>query len=75
MAYETINPATGERLQTFPEHTEEEVQEKLVHANSAYTGWRSMSFQERAAIVEKAAGIMRERKTNFPISLRLKWAN
>jgi acyl-CoA reductase-like NAD-dependent aldehyde dehydrogenase len=46
MAYETINPATAERLQTFPEHTEEEIQEKLVQANSAYTRRRSMSFQE-----------------------------
>jgi succinate-semialdehyde dehydrogenase/glutarate-semialdehyde dehydrogenase len=65
MPYETINPATGERLQTFPEHTEEEIQEKLAHANSAYSRWRSLSFQERAAIVKKAAGIMRERSEEF----------
>ena len=61
MAYTTINPATGELLQMFPEHTDAEVEAAITQAQSAYSSWRAKSYGERAAVVRNAAALMRER--------------
>jgi succinate-semialdehyde dehydrogenase / glutarate-semialdehyde dehydrogenase len=65
MAYATINPTTGEQLATFLEHNSEEVETALATAQSAYGKWRCLSYAERAAIVNRAAEIMRERTDEF----------
>jgi succinate-semialdehyde dehydrogenase / glutarate-semialdehyde dehydrogenase len=65
MAYATINPATGEQLATFPEHTAVEVEAALATAQKAFGNWRHLSYVQRAAIVNRAAGIMRERSDEF----------
>jgi succinate-semialdehyde dehydrogenase/glutarate-semialdehyde dehydrogenase len=65
MAYDTINPATGEQLATFPEHTAVEVEAALTTAQKAYGNWRRLSYVQRAAIVNRAAEIMRERSDEF----------
>ncbi len=61
MAYTTVNPTTGQLLQTFPEHTDAEVEAAITQAQTAYGSWRTKSYGERAAVVRKAADLMRER--------------
>ncbi|WP_165420242.1 aldehyde dehydrogenase family protein [Edaphobacter modestus] len=60
MAYATINPATGERLETFSEHTAVEVEAALTTTQKAYRNWCRLSYVQRTAIVNRAAEI------NFP---------
>jgi succinate-semialdehyde dehydrogenase / glutarate-semialdehyde dehydrogenase len=72
MAYATINPATGEQLATFPEHTAVEVEAALATAQKAFGNWRRLSYVQRAAIVNRAAEIMRERSDEFSKLITLK---
>ena len=61
MAYTSINPATGKLVQRFPEHTNSDVEAALSGAHDAFLSWRFASFATRAAVVRKAADLMRDR--------------
>ena len=60
MPYETVNPATGELLASYPEHTPAEVEIALVLADKTYHFWRLLSFVERGAMMSRAADIFRQ---------------
>ena len=59
---QTVNPATGEPGRTYYLHTPEEGHEAAAAAHRAFREWRRTSFDERAAIIRKAAAVLRERK-------------
>ena len=61
MAYASINPANGNLIQSFPEHTNSEVEAALSRAHETFQSWRFETFATRAAVVRKAADLMRER--------------
>ena len=61
MAYETINPATGEKLADFAALNDVEVEAALASAQEAYQVWRWRKVAERAKVVAAAAGLMRQR--------------
>lgn len=61
MAYQSINPASGEVGQSFPELTDAELETAIVATAACYEDWRRTSFAQRAAIMSKAASIMRDR--------------
>src|SRR5260370_15981004 len=61
MAYTSINPANGKLIQSIPEHTNSDVEAALSRAHEAFLSWRLESFATRAAVVRKAADLMRER--------------
>ena len=58
MPFASINPATGETLQTFPVLTNTELQSKLALASKAFQRHRQTSFADRAAHMGKAADIL-----------------
>jgi succinate-semialdehyde dehydrogenase/glutarate-semialdehyde dehydrogenase len=58
MAIATINPATGETLQTFEPHTPEQVEEILARADAANAVLRATTFAQRAAWMRAAADLM-----------------
>jgi succinate-semialdehyde dehydrogenase/glutarate-semialdehyde dehydrogenase len=62
MAYTSINPANGKLIRSFPEHTDREVERALSRAHEAFLSWRFESFATRAAVVRKAAELMRKRQ-------------
>lgn len=62
MAYRSANPYTGEVLATFETLTDDQLEAKLQKAQKAYEFWRKTSFEERAAILHKAAQLMTERR-------------
>ncbi|MCE2564499.1 NAD-dependent succinate-semialdehyde dehydrogenase [Komagataeibacter sp. FNDCF1] len=59
MAYATTNPYTGEKLKTFPDATDQEVETALTDAYDAFKAWRHTSFAERAKVMTAAAQILR----------------
>ncbi len=60
-SYKTINPATGKHVSSFPEMTDAEVAAALDTAQHTYeTRWQHESVSNRAAVVARAAAIMRE---------------
>ncbi len=58
MTYQSINPATGKTLKTFKELTDKQLETKLAAAAACFKTWKQKSYQERAAIVSKAAALM-----------------
>ena len=65
MAIESINPATGECIARYEEHTDEQVGEILERAHAAQRAWRNVSLQQRAASMHAAAGVLRERSDEY----------
>jgi succinate-semialdehyde dehydrogenase / glutarate-semialdehyde dehydrogenase len=65
MAIATINPATGETLQTFNPLTSAEIEQKLELAVTAFRAERKTSFAERARRMFRAAEILERDKEKF----------
>ncbi len=65
MAIRSMNPATGETIQTYEELTPEEVEEMLERAHEAHLAWRQTSFAERADLMRKAARVLRDGKGDY----------
>ncbi|MBK0419676.1 NAD-dependent succinate-semialdehyde dehydrogenase [Leucobacter sp. CSA1] len=61
--YAVINPATGETVAEYPGATDEQIEEAIASAHRAYREWaRKTTLAERAALAQKAADLMIERK-------------
>ena len=65
MAYKSTNPYTGEVLAEFNTLTDEELEAKLQKAEKAFQSWKNTSFEERSAIMKKAAELMLERRERY----------
>ncbi|HWS48147.1 MAG TPA: NADP-dependent succinic semialdehyde dehydrogenase [Acidimicrobiia bacterium] len=55
MAIATINPATGETLKSFTALSDGEIETRLARAAEAFAGYRTTSFDQRAAWMRAAA--------------------
>ncbi|MDI3799261.1 aldehyde dehydrogenase family protein [Pseudomonas aeruginosa] len=71
MAYATINPYNGELLKTFPETTDDQVNQALDDAHSAFLDWKERSFTERSAILQRAAELLRAQASDYAHLLTL----
>jgi len=65
MAYESINPYSGKRIKQFAEHTDAELETAVAQAEACFVTWRTQTFSERAAVLSKAARILRSRAEEF----------
>jgi succinate-semialdehyde dehydrogenase / glutarate-semialdehyde dehydrogenase len=59
MAIESINPATGERLERYEAMQRTAVNDAIAQAHQAFLAWRRKSFEERARHLQSAAAILR----------------
>jgi len=65
MSYQSINPYNGNILKTFENHSDKQIESALAAAATCFESWRYTTFAERAAVVAKAAAIMRVRIDEF----------
>lgn len=65
MSIQTINPTTGEVLETFEPYSQRQVNEALDQAHQAFLQWRATSFAERAKHLRSVASHLRDRKTEL----------
>ena len=65
MAIESLNPATGEVLETFREIGREDVERMLAAAHTAFLEWRDARYAARAKNMRQAATILRTRKLDY----------
>jgi len=63
--YRSVNPATGEVLKTFTEHTDQEMMEALATADKAFVSWAALPIDGRAKIISHAAQLLLERKSEL----------
>ena len=65
MPYRSVNPATGEVLKTFAEHTDQEMMNALATADQAFVAWGTRPVEERAKIISRSARLLLERKAEL----------
>ncbi|HEY9227725.1 MAG TPA: NAD-dependent succinate-semialdehyde dehydrogenase [Gemmatimonadaceae bacterium] len=65
MPIQTVNPATGEQVKTFPELTEHEIDERLDNAHRASLSWRTAPIALRATVLRHAAELLEQRKLEY----------
>ncbi|MCL1474908.1 NAD-dependent succinate-semialdehyde dehydrogenase [Argonema antarcticum] len=65
MGIATINPATGETLQSFEPLTEAEIEAKLDLAEKAFVDYRKTTIGQRAEWMNEAARILERDRENF----------
>ncbi|MFB9948578.1 NAD-dependent succinate-semialdehyde dehydrogenase [Rhizobium puerariae] len=71
MAYASTNPYTGEVLKTFAYATDATVRDAIGKAHAAFLAWRETPFATRAAILQKAADLLRRNADDYARLLTL----
>jgi succinate-semialdehyde dehydrogenase/glutarate-semialdehyde dehydrogenase len=71
MSYQTVNPASGEVLQSFPYISDIALEAVIAKAASAFETWRHLSYAERAKIIGKAAELLHEQRDTFAHTMTL----
>lgn len=61
MSLQSINPATGQTIQTFPTYQSEEINAVLNLVDSAQTDWAKLDFEQRSIYMRNLAKIFRQR--------------
>lgn len=62
---DAINPATGERVDSYEEHTESDIDAALDAASIAFDEWRERPIRERERLLESAGDVLREHKREY----------
>ena len=62
MAYQSVNPATGEILKAFAEHSDEQMMSALALADKAFRTWAARPFSERSKIISTSARLLLKNK-------------
>ncbi|PNG26580.1 NAD-dependent succinate-semialdehyde dehydrogenase [Methylocella silvestris] len=71
MAYASINPYTGETLETFPDAADAEVERAIENAHAAFLSWKDVPFARRAKIIQSAANNLRKESDAYARLLTL----
>ncbi|AIE72961.1 MULTISPECIES: NAD-dependent succinate-semialdehyde dehydrogenase [unclassified Synechocystis] len=71
MAIATINPATGQTVQTFSAHGPAEVNAKLDLAQETFQSFRHLSFAQRGQWLRQAADILEQRQEQWAALMTL----
>ena len=62
MSIQSINPATGDVIETFEPFSQQQIDQTLDRARGAFGAWRVASYDERAALVREIARTLRAQK-------------
>ena len=71
MRFESVNPATGQVIETFEETSPDALDRILERADAASRGWSRLPVRERADGLRVAARILRERKDAYARTMAL----
>jgi succinate-semialdehyde dehydrogenase / glutarate-semialdehyde dehydrogenase len=67
--HKVVNPATGETLAELPLATPADLDEALAATARGFAAWRNTDVGERAGILHKVAGLIRERAETIAVLL------
>ena len=65
--FRAINPATGEVVSEYEEHSGSEVERRLARAQVAFEDWSRWSLEERAALIRRAAAGFSEQRQRLSL--------
>jgi succinate-semialdehyde dehydrogenase/glutarate-semialdehyde dehydrogenase len=60
MSFEVINPANGQKIETYDRLSDDALQKKIIGAQAEYLKWRITSYSYRASLMYHAAKDLRE---------------
>ena len=60
-AYQVVNPATGDVVQTFETASDADIEQAITAATQAYASWKDVPITERGEIIKKVAALFAER--------------
>jgi succinate-semialdehyde dehydrogenase/glutarate-semialdehyde dehydrogenase len=69
MSVQSVNPATGEILETLPEASKPQIEQALARAHAAFLEWRTRPFAERARLMRAAGQELRTRKAEYAMTM------
>ena len=64
-SFSTVNPATGEQIETFPFFTAKETEAALVRADKSFKSWGKLPVHHRAELLAKLAAALRKNKAQL----------
>ncbi|MFN2373650.1 MAG: aldehyde dehydrogenase family protein, partial [Cyclonatronaceae bacterium] len=62
---ESINPATGDLITGYDEHTDSEIDSILKQADEQQRRWMTTGFPERAVLMNNAATVLKTRREDY----------
>ena len=65
MAIESINPLNGERIRTYQEYSDSQVNNKINQTYKAWQSWKMTPFIQRTGYMNMAADVLRKRKNEL----------
>jgi succinate-semialdehyde dehydrogenase/glutarate-semialdehyde dehydrogenase len=65
MSMQSINPSSGELIETFEAFTQRQRDEALAQARQAFMHWRETSFPARSTLMRRTAATLRDRKAEL----------
>src|SRR3989441_8131383 len=71
MSLQSVNPATGEVLETFTAPSSRELDGIVATSHAAYLEWRTVPFKARAERMRQAAQTLRRRRAEFARTMAL----
>ena len=71
MSIQSVNPATGEVLETFTPASPEELDRIVARAHAAFREWRSVPFSARALRMREAARVLRKGLAQHALAMTL----
>jgi succinate-semialdehyde dehydrogenase/glutarate-semialdehyde dehydrogenase len=64
-AYQVVNPATGQVVETFDYATDKEIESALAVVHAAYAVWRDVPIAKRAKTVRRIGELFAERQAEL----------
>lgn len=61
----SINPATGETLNSYPLHDAAQVQSMIAKGHAAFLGWRKTPLSERTKLLQAASDLLLRKKEEY----------
>ena len=71
MSLQSVNPATGEVLETFTRTSSRELDTIVAQSHAAFLEWRTVPFKARAERMREAANVLRRRRAEFARTMTL----
>jgi len=65
MSIQSVNPATGEVIETLELTSAEQVEQIVAGAHAAFREWRTQPWSRRSALMHKAAAELRARQSEY----------
>jgi len=69
MSMQSVNPATGEVLETLEETTPKQLEQILAGAQGAFVEWRTRPFGERASLMRAAGHELRAHQARYAVTM------